>query len=177
MTEVPAGRRWRLSEFVVFVPGTAWFLVPNELSDAVAASANCATATAAALLRYVGDVAGSTVLVLGAGVLGVTAVAMARAAGAGAVLVADPVPELRERALAFGATQPIQADTDEMARSVLDVTRGRGADAVIELAGTAGSVQTAIRIARTGGTVILAGTVTPTPAVPSRPRSGSSGGC
>ncbi len=71
-----------LADRIVLVPGTAWLRVPDEVTDLVAAPANCATATVAALLRHGGPVAGRTVLVLGAGVLGVTACAMARAAGA-----------------------------------------------------------------------------------------------
>ena len=72
-----------LADYIVLVPGTAWLLVPDEVSDLVAAPANCATATVAALLRHGDLVAGQSVLVLGAGVLGVTACAMARTAGAG----------------------------------------------------------------------------------------------
>ena len=67
-----------LSDVVVLVPGTAWFRVPDEVSDLMAAPANCATATAAGLLRQGGPIAGRCVLILGAGVLGVTLCAMAR---------------------------------------------------------------------------------------------------
>jgi alcohol dehydrogenase len=150
-----------LAEYIVLVPGTAWFVVPDELSDRVAAPANCATATVAALLRYAGPVGGRGVLVLGAGVLGVTACAMARAAGAKAVLAADPAPAGRDRALAFGATDALPAG-DELAAGVADLTHGRGADVVLELAGTAESAAAALALARTGGRVILAGTVAPT---------------
>lgn len=150
-----------LADKVVLVPGTAWFLVPDEVPDPVAALANCATATAAALLRHGGEVAGRSVLVLGAGVLGVTACAMARAAGARAVLVSDPNPAGRERALRFGATHAFPADTEELAAVVREATQGRGADLVLELAGLAATVQAALALVRTGGTLVLAGTVAP----------------
>jgi alcohol dehydrogenase len=150
-----------LADCVVLVPGTACFRVPDVVPDDVAASANCATATVAALLRHGGSVTRRTVLVLGAGVLGVTACAMARAAGARAVMVSDPVPACRERALTFGATHVFPAATDELAAGVREVTEQRGADLVLELAGTAGTVQTGLALARTGGTVLLAGTVAP----------------
>jgi D-arabinose 1-dehydrogenase-like Zn-dependent alcohol dehydrogenase len=61
-----------LADVVVLVPGTAWYRVPDEVPDRVAAPASCATATAAGLLRQSGPIAGRSVLVLGAGVLGVT---------------------------------------------------------------------------------------------------------
>jgi alcohol dehydrogenase len=150
-----------LAEFVILVPLTAWFRVPDDLPDRVAAPANCATATVAAVVRQAGPLAGRCVLVLGAGVLGVTACAMARAAGASLVLAGDPVPACRERASAFGATHTFPAEPDELAAGVAEVTHGRGADAAFELAGTAESVQSALSLVRTGGTVVLAGTVAP----------------
>jgi alcohol dehydrogenase len=150
-----------LADFVVLVPGTYWLRVPDEIPDPVAAPANCATATVASLLRHCGSVAGRTVLVLGAGVLGVTACAMARSAGAQAVLVSDPVMACRERALRFGGTHAFPADAAELAAGVREITQDRGADVVLELAGSAGTVQTGLALARTGGTVVLAGTVAP----------------
>jgi alcohol dehydrogenase len=158
-----------LSDYVLLIPGTVWFRVPDTIPDEVAAPANCATATAAALLRHAGDVAGRAVLVLGAGVLGVTVAAMARAAGASTVLVADPVPALRERSRLFEATHPISSDPTVVAETVTAATGGRGADVIVELAGTAAAVQTAFDSARIGGTILLAGTVAPTRAVPLDP--------
>jgi alcohol dehydrogenase len=148
-----------LAEAVILVPGTAMYRVPDEVSDHLAAPANCATATVAALLRYSGPVAGRNVLVLGAGVLGVTACALASASGARTVLACDPSPECRERAVAFGATHAVSSEPGELQSSVSDATRGRGVDVALELSGTAGAVQSALSLARVGGTVVLAGTV------------------
>lgn len=152
-----------LADAMVLAPRTAWFRIPDDVSDLAAMPANCATATAAAVLRYAGPVAGRNVLVLGAGVLGLTACAMARAAGARAVMASDPAPASLERARLFGATHT--AAPDQLAPLVADVTAGRGADVVCELAGAASSVQAALALARTGGTVVLAGTVAPVGAV------------
>jgi putative phosphonate catabolism associated alcohol dehydrogenase len=150
-----------LAEQIVLVPGTVWYKVPDEIPDTVAAAANCATATAAALMRYGGAVRDRTVLILGAGVLGVTACAMARAAGAKAVVVIDPLQESRERALQFGATHALPSDPETLTEGIKNITDGRGADLILELAGLAATVQTAISLARIGGTVLLAGTVSP----------------
>jgi alcohol dehydrogenase len=154
-----------LAEVILLVPGTAWFRLPDQVPDRVAAPANCATATVAAVLRHAGPLAGRRVLVLGAGVLGVTACAMARAARARAVLAYDPVPACLVRAAAFGATHAFLPETDGLAAGVAEVTDGRGADVALELAGTAASVQAALSSVRTGGTVVLAGTVAPVGAV------------
>jgi alcohol dehydrogenase len=150
-----------LAESIVLVPGTVFFLVPESLSDAMAAPANCATATVAAMLRYGGIVSGRTVLILGGGMLGVTAAAMARTTGANAVIVSDGVAASRERALVFGATHAVSADPEQIGATVHSATNGRGADLVLELAGSAQTVQTGIDMTRIGGTVVLAGTVGP----------------
>jgi alcohol dehydrogenase len=96
---------------------------------------------------------------------------MARAAGARAVLASDPVPECRGRALGFGATHALPADAKELADGIRDLSAGRGADLVLELAGTARAVETGLALARTGGTVVLAGTVAPAGRVGFEPES------
>jgi alcohol dehydrogenase len=156
-----------LADHLTLVPNTVWYRVPDVLPDAVAAQANCATATAAAVLRAAGPVDGRTVLVLGAGVLGLTACAMARSAGAERVMASDPLPDGRERAGRFGATDAFTPDAVDA--GVLAATAGRGADVVLELAGAASTVETAVAVTRTGGTVVLAGTVAPVGTVPFNP--------
>jgi alcohol dehydrogenase len=146
-----------LSDFVLLRPGTAVYPVPADLSDAIACPANCATATVAALLRIAGDVRDRAVLVIGAGMLGLTACAMARSRGASAVVVLDREPVLIDRARLYGAT------AEGLPR--------RGADVVLELAGTAEAVRTALASVRVGGIIILAGTVSPTPGIDLDPES------
>jgi putative phosphonate catabolism associated alcohol dehydrogenase len=150
-----------LADTVILVPRTAWYRVPDQVSDRVAAPANCATATVAAVLRHAGSVAGRHVLILGAGVLGVTACAMARADGAHAVLVSDTERTCLERATAFGATHTISAEQNELAARVAEATDDRGADVVLELTGAAAAVSAGLSLVRTGGIFILAGTVSP----------------
>lgn len=151
-----------LADHVLLLPGTACYRVPDELSDTEAAPANCAIATAAAVLRG-NRLEGRTVLVFGAGALGLTACAMARSAGATAVIVSEPEPTRRERALAFGATHAFAPD--ELPTALGGVTAGRGADLALELAGTKATVEAGLKRTRIGGTLVLAGTVLPTPAV------------
>jgi putative phosphonate catabolism associated alcohol dehydrogenase len=166
-----------LAEYCVLAPGSAMFHVPESLSDPVAASANCATATAAAVLRSANISPEKPqreqmhVVILGAGMLGVTASAMARSCGVETVIVVDPDGARRERARRFGATHVFASDAQTLERELRAVTMGRGADVVLELAGTSDSVQTALKVPRVGGCVILAGTVLPTPSVPLDPEN------
>jgi len=150
-----------LADWIVLVPGTYFLRVPDEVPNQIAASANCATATVAGLLRHGGVIRDRNVLILGAGVLGVTSCAMAQTAGARTVIVSDPMPACRERALVFGATHAFPAELDALTAGVREATQGRGADLVLELAGAATTVQAAMALARIGGTVLLAGTVAP----------------
>lgn len=137
----------------VLAPGTATAVVPDAVPDPVAAPASCATATVAAVLDAAGAVgAGDRVLVTGAGMLGVTAVAMAARAGA-EVVVADPHADRRDRALRFGAAGAV---------AVPDV---RAFDVALELSGASAAVRTCLDGLDVGGTAVLAGSVSPGPPV------------
>lgn len=142
-TDRPSGG---LSEYCVLRPGTTVLPVPDALPDEVACPANCATATVAACLRLAGDVQGAEVLIQGAGLLGLTATAMAIAARAAAVHVVDPDPARRAWAQRFGATHTY--DSSEP----LPTT-----DVAIELSGRS----TALPPLAIGGRYILAGAVFP----------------
>jgi alcohol dehydrogenase len=146
-------------------PGSALFRVPETISDPVAASANCATATVAAVLRAGGEVRDRTVLIFGAGMLGLTASALARSLGAAAVIVSDPDPGRRELATTFGATKVCSAEAKEVAAVSAEITSGRGVDLALELAGSGDAVKVGLGLTRIGGTLVLAGTVLPTPGV------------
>src|SRR5262249_22247776 len=91
-----------LSEYCVLRRGTAIFPVPPELPDLVAATASCAAATVMAAVRAAGPLAGSRVLIQGAGMLGLTAAAVTLESGA-TVFVSDPDPVRLRNAASFGA--------------------------------------------------------------------------
>jgi len=130
--------------------GTAIFPVPANVPDEVAAPANCATATVAAVLRHAGDLHGQSVIVMGAGTLGLTACAMARDAGAAQVVALDPDPIRLARTADFGAS----------------IAEPTPADLALDFAGTPEAAEQALGLLRPGGHLILAGAV-----FPSRPMS------
>ena len=78
-----------LAKHCRLMPGTAIIRIPDSLSDAQACPASCCTATAAAALRTAGPVERASVLILGAGSLGLTAAAMALQQRAATVFLAD----------------------------------------------------------------------------------------
>ena len=101
--------------------------------------------------------AGDTVAVTGAGPIGMLCAAIAKASGAGRVFIADRLPHRLKLAMSMGADVAIDANESSLVDTVLDATRGRGADVVLEAAGSPEMVKAAIHMARMGGTVMLIG--------------------
>jgi alcohol dehydrogenase len=141
--------------------------VPDELADEVACPANCATATVAAALRAAGECRDRAILIQGAGMLGLTAAAMARHRAAREVIVADPDAGRLERAKDFGATRLVhlQGDSKELADVVALATSGHGVDAAIELSGDPAAVEAGLPLLCIGGHYVQVGAVFPSRAV------------
>jgi putative phosphonate catabolism associated alcohol dehydrogenase len=166
----PRDLRGGLATHVLLAPQTAIFPVPHSLSDAVACPAGCATATVMSALRRAGTLEGATALIFGAGLLGLTAAAVARSRGARAVIVTDPDSHRLSRAAAFGATHTV-ADVARLAAVVRSATDGRGVDIAVELSGDAAAVEEAVARVRVGGCCVWVGTVLPTRPVPIAPET------
>jgi alcohol dehydrogenase len=148
--------------------GTTILEIPDALSDEVACPANCATATVMAAMRRAGDCRGRTVVVLGGGMLGLTAAAAARIAGAQHVVLADVDTRRLELGLGFGADEAISV-ADGFAPLLAAVrrrTEGRGADRVLEMSGARAAVLASLDLCRIGGAVIWVGSVFPADPIP-----------
>jgi 2-desacetyl-2-hydroxyethyl bacteriochlorophyllide A dehydrogenase len=97
---------------------------------------------------------GEAALVFGQGVVGLLATQLLRLAGAGRVLVVDPVKKRRELALDVGADEAFEPD--DVPERVLDATAGRGADVAVEASGSGVALQAAIDTVANEGTVVVA---------------------
>ncbi|QZP38316.1 NAD(P)-dependent alcohol dehydrogenase [Halobaculum magnesiiphilum] len=105
-----------------------------------------------------GDVGvGDTVLVTGAGPIGMLAMEAARAAGATDVLVSDVVGSKLDRALDRGADRVIDVTETDLDSAVDEYTDGVGADVVVEASGAEPSIESTLDAVRRGGTVVLVG--------------------
>ncbi len=152
------------AEHVYLFPGTAIYRVPEGLSDEVATPANCALSTVINAVETIGLEAGETVLIQGAGLLGLNLVALCREAGASRVLVTDVSPARLELARRFGADgcwNVAAAGAGQTAQYVLEQTGGRGADVAFEVCGARQAVLEAVDALRIGGRYLIAGLVTP----------------
>lgn len=155
-----------LGSHCLLLPGTSIVRLPDSLPLEVACPAGCATATVAAAIEPAGDLSGLRVAVLGLGMLGLTACAMAREAGAAVVIGVDPVAERARQAKAFGATATCGPDDLPACRAR---EAAEGFDLVLEMSGAPSSVAAAIDASGVGGCVHLVGSVFPAGTVPFDP--------
>ncbi|MDT5350504.1 MAG: hypothetical protein QOH91_3791, partial [Mycobacterium sp.] len=128
------------------------YKVPEDLPDEAVAPLNCALAQVLFALRDVR--LGDTVVIQGAGGLGINAAAVARTAGAAKVIVIDKIAERLDVAADFGATHCINADgisTAEVTAQVQQHTDGIGADWVLEVVGVPGVIPDGIGFLNNGG--------------------------
>lgn len=122
---------------------------------------NCALSQVIYGLRTAGVKMGDTVVVQGAGGLGLNACAVAKERGADRVIVTDGLAARLELARQFGADEVIdireaQLPQERVAR-VMALTQGRGADVVGEFLGVPGVVGEGIQMVRPGGTYLEIG--------------------
>ncbi|MEV4109729.1 alcohol dehydrogenase catalytic domain-containing protein [Nonomuraea sp. NPDC049695] len=148
-----------LAEYLV-APADRCVPLPGGMSAEVAVFAEPA-AVAVRALDKAGDVSGAVVAVVGAGAIGLLVAQVARCRGAAAIVAVDPDPGRRALAGSCGLVAASPGDAADAA--VRELTGGRGADVVVESAGTAAAVTGAVSLCRRGGTTVLLG-VTPEPA-------------
>src|SRR5215217_5269608 len=97
---------------------------------------------------------GEMALIFGQGVVGFLVALLLKRAGAGPVLVVDPLEERRRLALAAGADGAFASGGFD--ERVTEITGGRGADVAVETSGSGTALQSAIDAVATEGTVVVA---------------------
>lgn len=100
---------------------------------------------------------GDTVLILGAGPIGLLTAAMCRRAGAQRIFISDGSAERLALALELGATDVIDRHSAEAVAAVMDATGGRGVDVSFECVGRAECLRQAMFALRKGGTAVITG--------------------
>jgi len=101
--------------------------------------------------------AGETVAVVGCGTIGLFAIQCARVAGAEQVIAIEPQAARREAALECGAKEVVDPFVQNPVEAVKGLLGGKGADVVIECAGTDATGITAGRLAKTRGRIVILG--------------------
>ena len=94
-----------------------------------------------------------TVLIMGAGPIGLFHLQLARVAGARTVIVSEPSEERQSFARDLGADIAVDPTSEDLAQVVAEHTDGRGADVIIICIGMPGLVNDAFELARLGGRI------------------------
>lgn len=116
-----------------------------------------------AVTDMVGD---ETVLVIGAGMIGLLLLQSVRAIGCSRVFVSDLDATRLKLAKDLGADEVIEASGAALVEKIHGLTDNRGVDVVLEAVGLDATVTTAVDCVRKGGTVTLVGNVSPTVMLP-----------
>ena len=122
-------------------------------------------------LETCGIAGGSSLLLVGAGPMGLLHVILARHLGAGAIVVSEPDAERRDAAIHFGATAALDPNAGDVREAVLHHTRGLGADAVVLANGNATALDLCLASVRPQGVVNLFAGFPPKTSVPFDPSS------
>lgn len=132
--------------------------VPADMPVDRACLLGCAVATGfLAAERTAAVTADDTVLVIGCGAVGLSAIQGARLSGARRILAADLDDRKLAMAVRMGAEVAINAAREDLVESVRRETAGRGADCVIECAGNEKALQASVEAARPGGRIVWLG--------------------
>jgi Zn-dependent alcohol dehydrogenase len=102
-------------------------------------------------------VEGATVLIVGLGGVGVSAVQGARLAGASRIIGVDPVASRREQARGFGATDVVDPSADDVISVCRELTAGIGVDYAFDIAANASTMASCINALRSGGMLTVVG--------------------
>lgn len=145
-------------------PNQYFYKVMDNIPDVAAASANCALSQVYYGLDQGELVTGETVVIQGAGGLGLNAAAVAKERGA-QVIVIDGVNARLETAKQFGADHVLNfndfSSTEEMGQAIRSLTNGEGADLGLEVSGVPAAFGQGIHFIRNNGRYVTMGNISP----------------
>jgi len=150
------GRPGGFAELVA-LPSAGLVALPESVADAVGAIATDAIATPFHALSAVAELrAGENLVVVGTGGVGMHAVLIARALGAGRIVAVDPSAAAREAALAAGADAAFDPSAQEDPRRALAAI-ACDTSLALECVGRAESVELALATLAPGGRLVTIG--------------------
>lgn len=129
--------------------------VPDDMSDEEATLVVTAGTSMYGLTELGGLVAGESVIVTGPGPIGLLAVAVAKALGASPVILSGTRDARLAIGTRLGADRVVNVRNEDLVSVVKEMT-GRGADYVVECAGTDTAINEAAKMVNRGGKICLA---------------------
>lgn len=145
------------AEYVI-TPVNGAVMIPSDIPLELACLMGCALQTGIGSVLNTAKVeTGATVVIMGLGGIGISAVQGAKLAGAAIILASDPVAERRELARKLGATHVIDPINEDVIQRCQELTNYIGMDYAFETAGIAKLIETGIAVTRSGGTTVCVG--------------------
>ena len=140
----------------MIVPENAVIPVDAQIPLNVAALIGCGVMTGVGAAINTAQIRpGSSVIIFGAGGVGIATIQGARIAGASEIVAVDKVPSKLEQALKFGATHAIKPEEVESTKA--SITGGEGFDYAIECVGHPALIRQTFDVTRRGGTAVIVG--------------------
>jgi Zn-dependent alcohol dehydrogenase len=134
--------------------------LPQTMPLVTAAGLGCAVITGVGAVVNTARVkAGSNVVVLGLGGVGINAIQAAALVGARRVIAVDLLDNKLAFAKQFGATHTINARSENAVEAIKELTKGRGADYVFVTVGSPRAVADSLNMVRKRGTIVLIGLI------------------
>lgn len=141
----------------VLVPHARFLVDPGSVDPSIAATYACSGITVFAAIKKVMPLsADEPIVVIGAGGLGMNAIAVLRALGHRAIVIVDVSPEKRAAALEAGATTVIDGTDENVAARIVEAC-GHKPWAIIDLVNGSTSARFALDALRKGGTLVQVG--------------------
>lgn len=146
-----------LAEYAV-VPATDVFELPAGLPLVESAIVGCAMFTAYGAVRHGADLhIGDRVAVVAVGGVGSNLIQVCRAFGASRIIAVDVRPDKLEAATQLGATDVIDASSDDAVQRLRDLTGGEGVDVAFEALGRPQTFTQAFEMVKDGGQMVAVG--------------------
>ena len=132
--------------------------IPKDVPLDSAALIACGVLTGlGAVVNTAGVKPGSSVVVIGCGGVGLNSIQGARIAGASPIIAVDVEPAKLAAAREFGATETINARSEDVAERVKALTGGRKADWVFVTVGVKGAAEQGVSLMKRNGATVLVG--------------------
>ena len=143
------------AEYTV-LPAEGVVKIDDDIPLDVASLIGCGVMTGAgAAINTAGITPGSSVVVYGAGGVGISAIQGAKIAGAAEIVAVDMNESKLDEAKAFGATHAVTPDDFEAAKA--EITGGEGFDYALECIGNPATMRASYDATRRGGTTVIVG--------------------
>lgn len=145
---------------ICVVPAQQAIVVPKDIPFDRACLIGCGVMTGVGAALNVATIGhGDTVMVIGCGAVGLAALQGAVMAGAGRVIAVDLDDGKLALAARLGADRTVNAAREDPVEAAKAVTRGRGADVVLEAAGHPDAFRQSVEAVRPGGQVVWLGKI------------------